>query len=61
MNALSKADRLRLIALLDQKAAFSFRKSVPYVSQRLGVSRYTVYKYLNENSARKEENEHDSE
>ena len=61
VNALSKADRLRLIALLDQKAAFSFRKSVPYVSQRLGVSRYTVYKYLNENSARKEENEHDSE
>ena len=61
VSALSKADRLRLIALLDQKAAFSFRKSVPYVSQRLGVSRYTVYKYLNENSARKEENEHDSE
>ena len=61
VNALSKADRLRLIALLDQKAAFSFRKSVPYVSQRLGVSRYTVYKYRYENSARKEENEHDSE
>ncbi len=61
VSALNKADRLRLIALLDQKAAFSFRKSVPYVSQRLGVSRYTVYKYLNENSARKEETEHDSE
>lgn len=56
-NALTKADRLKIIALLDQKAAFSFRKSVPYVSQRLGVSRYTVYKYLSENAARKEEAE----
>lgn len=59
--ALNKADRLKIIALLEQKAAFSFRKSVPYVSQRLGVSRYTVYKYLNENAQRREDAEHDSE
>lgn len=45
---LSKADRMKIIALLDQKDAFSFRKSVPFVSRRLGVSRYTVYKYLGE-------------
>ncbi len=57
VNALNKADRMKMIALLDQKAAFSFRKSVPYVSQRLGVSRYTVYKYLNEYATRKEESE----
>ncbi len=59
VDALSKTDRLKVIALLDQKSAFSFRKSVPYVSQRLGVSRYTVYKYLNENAQRREEAEHE--
>lgn len=45
---LTRADRLRLIRLLDQKDAFSFRKSVPYISRQMGVSRYTVYKYLAE-------------
>ena len=45
---LNKNDRMKIIALLDQKDAFSFRKAVPYVSQRLGVSRYTIYKYLGE-------------
>ncbi len=48
VNALNKADRLKIIALLDQKEAFSFRKSVPFIAQRLGVSRYTVYKYFSE-------------
>ena len=47
-DALGKADRLKLVAMLEQKNAFSFRKSVPFVSRRLGVSRYTVYKYLDE-------------
>lgn len=61
VTALNKADRLKIIALLDQKSAFSFRKSVPYVSQRLGVSRYTVYKYLNENAQRREEAEYEHE
>lgn len=61
VDALSKADRLKVIALLDQKSAFSFRRSVPFVSQRLGVSRYTVYKYLNENAQRREEVEHESD
>ena len=61
VTALNKADRLKMIALLDQKAAFSFRKSVPYVSKRLGVSRYTVYKYLNENAQRREESEDEHE
>ena len=39
---------MKIIALLDQKNAFSFRKSVPFVAKRLQVSRYTVYKYLGE-------------
>lgn len=48
VSALNKSDRLKIIALLEQKEAFSFRKSVPFIAQRLGVSRYTVYKYLTE-------------
>ena len=47
-SAMGKDDRLRMIALLEQHNAFSFRKSVPFVAKRLGVSRYTVYKYLSE-------------
>lgn len=46
--ALTKKDRMKIMALLDQNNAFSYRKSVPYVAQHLGVSRYTVYKYLGE-------------
>jgi len=46
VDGLGKRDRMRLIALLDQRNAFSFRKSVPFVAARLRVSRYTVYKYL---------------
>ena len=48
LDAFGKTDRLRLIALLRERGAFSYRKSVPYVAGRLGVSRYTVYKYLDE-------------
>ncbi len=47
-DALTKDDRLRLTALLKERGAFSYRRSVPYVAGRLGVSRYTVYKYLKE-------------
>ena len=48
LEALSKRDRLKVIAQLRERGAFSYRKSVPYVAGRLGVSRYTVYKYLEE-------------
>lgn len=48
VNALTKTDRIKIVALLEQKNAFSFRKSVPFVAKRLQVSRYTVYKYLDQ-------------
>ena len=36
-------------AVIKQKNLFlQYRKSVPYVAGRLGVSRYTIYKYLDE-------------
>ena len=41
-------DRLKMISLLEKRNAFSYRKSVPFVARNLGVSRYTVYKYLSE-------------
>lgn len=47
-ESLSKADRLSIVTMMDRKNAFSYRKSVPFVAKRLGVSRYTVYKYLDE-------------
>lgn len=54
-SALTKPDRLKIIALLRQKSAFSFQKAVPYVANRLSVSRYTVYKYLAELDSLKED------
>lgn len=48
VTALTKTDRIKVVALLAQKDAFSFKKAVPFVAQRLQVSRYTVYKYLGE-------------
>lgn len=48
LRELNKSDRLRLVELLWQGDAFSYRRAVPYVASQLGVSRYTVYKYLDE-------------
>ena len=48
IEELSKKDRMKLVALMDQKNAFSFRKSVPFVASRMKVSRYTLYKYLDD-------------
>ena len=48
ISAFHKEDRLKLVAMLEQKKAFSFRKSVPFIAKKLGVSRYTIYKYLDE-------------
>lgn len=48
IGAFHKEDRLKLMAMLDKKNAFSFRKSVPFVAKKLDVSRYTIYKYLDE-------------
>ena len=45
---MNKADRLRVIEHLKDLDAFSYRRAVPYVASQLGVSRYTIYKYLDE-------------
>ncbi len=48
VSALTKKDRIKVVTLLEQRNAFSFKKAVPFVANRLQVSRYTVYKYLGE-------------
>jgi predicted transcriptional regulator YheO len=54
IREMNKTDRLRVIEYLKETDAFSYRRAVPYVSNHLGVSRYTIYKYLNEVSSREE-------
>ncbi len=48
VNKMRKAERMKMIEMLMEMGAFRFQKSVPYISERLGVSRYTVYKYIKE-------------
>lgn len=45
---MTKEEKVELVAALDNKGAFQVKKAVPFVAGRLGVSRYTVYNYLNE-------------
>ncbi len=45
---MGKKERLQVMTLLKERNAFHFQKAVPYISERLQVSRYTIYKYRNE-------------
>ncbi len=60
LREMGKADRLRLVEMLSQQDAFSYRRAVPYVAAQLGVSRYTVYKYLDEVNGTKKEALHEN-
>ena len=45
---MKKQDKIQLITLLMEHKAFDYQKSVTYVAEQLGLSRYTVYKYIHE-------------
>ncbi len=45
---LNKKDRLALIKSLNENNFFQMQKSVQYLSEQLEVSKYTIYKDLNE-------------
>jgi predicted transcriptional regulator YheO len=45
---MSKADRLRVVQVLNEAGAFELRKAVPAVAGYLGVTRFTIHNYLNE-------------
>ena len=44
---LSRAEKQRSIRLLDERGAFILRRAVEDVADAMGVSRITVYNYLN--------------
>jgi hypothetical protein len=47
LGQLSREDKQRAVRLLDERGAFTLRKSIEDVADALGVSRITVYNYLN--------------
>lgn len=44
---LNRAQKIRLVHLLEEKGAFQIKRAVQIIAERLGVSRFTVYNYLN--------------
>ena len=44
---LSRAEKQRAVRLLEERGAFAYRKSAETVAEALGVTRFTVYNYLN--------------
>lgn len=51
LSALSRADKQRAVRLLEERGAFTYRKSAEIVAEALGVTRFTVYNYLNRERA----------
>lgn len=47
LHSLDRAGRQQAVRLLDERGAFNYRKSVETVADVLGVTRFTVYNYLN--------------
>ncbi len=45
---MDKPDRVRLVGLIDKRGGFLLRGTPERLAKALGVSRYTVYNYLNE-------------
>jgi len=50
LNDLSREDKQRAVRMLEARGAFQLRKSVEDVADAMGVSRFTVYNYLNADS-----------
>ncbi len=48
---LPRPDKQRAVRLLEEAGAFSYRKAVETVAGALGVSRFSVYNYLNRERA----------
>lgn len=48
VSMLNKNDRVRIVRFLEERGAFAMQRSIPFISEKLNVSRYTVYNYLKE-------------
>ncbi|TDO50618.1 HTH domain-containing protein [Kribbella sp. VKM Ac-2527] len=47
LHELSRNEKQQAVLLLEAKGAFEYRKSAELVAEALGVTRFTVYNYLN--------------
>ncbi|MFE2441930.1 transcriptional regulator [Streptomyces sp. NPDC059426] len=50
-HLMKKSHKVEVVRDLDQRGFFAIREAVDVIAQRLNVSRYTIYNYLNEISA----------
>ena len=48
ISMLKKEDRVQIVKCLEEKGAFVLQRSIPIISERLNISRYTLYNYLKE-------------
>lgn len=51
-----KEDKMKVVRMLDENGVFLVKGSVDYVAHILGISRYTVYNYLDETRVAKHAN-----
>jgi len=47
LDRLSRSDKQQAVLMLEARGAFEFRRSAEIVAEALGVTRFTVYNYLN--------------
>jgi hypothetical protein len=47
-SEMSRSQKQQVVKELDERGAFLIKKSVEQVAERLGVSRFTIYNYLDE-------------
>ncbi len=45
---MNKDERVKTIRYLDEKGAFTIHKSIPIISEKMDISRFTIYNYLKE-------------
>lgn len=43
-----KEDRVEMIRYLNDKGAFSIHRGIPFIAEKMNLSRYTIYNYLRE-------------
>ncbi|MCM2425477.1 MULTISPECIES: helix-turn-helix domain-containing protein [Streptomyces] len=53
LSELDRKDKQSVVRILEERGAFSVRHGVETVASALGVSRFTVYNYLNRENAAK--------
>ncbi len=51
LRDLPRPQKQRAVRLLEERGAFTYRKSAETVAEALGVTRFTVYNYLNRERA----------